>query len=147
MLPHKRWLDDNLGKIGFVLFAFGSILLVLGMAGIVLQMVMRYPGFVASGNSVSDWSQTLMMIASLHYGFGTTLTVIGVAFYCLGRLIENSFVTIVGFERTPPSKLLVKGPDENNVVWIGSPYDSPIDAQLAAQAFAARLGSSAGSVP
>jgi len=137
MFSNKRWFDQNLGRIGFILFSCGAVLLALGIINVAIETV---AGIDLSNQTSLGWLQRLLLVGRLYYGLGSTLSWIGALFYCLGRLLESGFVTIIGFERTPPSKLLVKGPDENHVVWIGNPYDSALDAELAAQALAKRLG-------
>jgi hypothetical protein len=140
MLENKHWIDRNLRSIGLVMFIIGMILLTLETAFALIE--------VATGNvqwNFMDSSLGLPMrilyVASMHYVLGALLVGLGVALYCVSKFLDMSIITIVGFERTPPSELIVRGPDEHNVIWIGKAYKNAVDAELAKQAFSQRIGS------
>jgi hypothetical protein len=139
MLEQKRWMDRHLADIGFVMFSIGMVLLTLGTVAVLIEQVTNSPQW---GFSRDAWGvfKGIVWVSSLHYGLGAALAWIGAIFYVLGRFLESSQVTIVGFGQTAPSELIMEGPDENNVVWIGKPYKNAIDAELAAKVFRERIG-------
>lgn len=134
----KSWMDRHLATTGFVIFVVGLLFLVLGVVGLLGDVV---SGPIMSVTNTTGFATRLLFAATrMDFSLGLLLAPVGAALYCLGRFLEVAFVTIVGFERTPPSELLVKGPDQNNVVWIGKPYPNLVEAELAQHAFAQRLG-------
>lgn len=139
MFEGRHWMDRNLTKIGLILFAVGVFLLTLGIIGVFVELVTGSPQW-QFGPGPWGFLKGILYVARLNYGLGTLLAPIGAVFYCLGRFLEVGLVTIVGFERTPPSELIVRGPDDQHIVWIGKPYKNAVDAELAKQAFSQRIG-------
>jgi hypothetical protein len=64
-------------------------------------------------------------------------------FFVGAKFFETRTVMTIGFDRADGSKVAVKGPDDENVVWIGRRYDSPREAQAVASAMAERLAANA----
>jgi hypothetical protein len=139
MLEQKRWMDRHLANIGFIMFCIGMVLLTLGTIAVLIEQVTNNTQWGFS-NDAWGFFKGIVWVSSLHYGLGSALAWIGAVFYCLGRFLELSHVTIVGFGQADPSELIVKGPDKDHVVWIGKPYKNEIDAEAAANAFSARIG-------
>jgi len=132
-------MDRNLSRVGLIMFGVGVFLLALGIIAVFVELVTGSQQW-QFGPGPWGYLKSVLYVARFDYGLGTILTPIGAAFYCLGRFLEVGIVTIVGFERTPPSELIVKGPDDQNIVWIGKPYKNAVDAELARQAFSQRIG-------
>jgi hypothetical protein len=59
------------------------------------------------------------------------------------KFIEMRTVLTVGFDRLDAEKTTLKGPDENNIVWIGHRYGTSFEAEAVANVFAERLRESA----
>jgi hypothetical protein len=59
------------------------------------------------------------------------------------RVLETRSVLTIAFDRLDATRMQVKGPDENNVVWIGQRYASQFEADSVAAVIADRLKSSA----
>jgi hypothetical protein len=59
------------------------------------------------------------------------------------KLLETRSVITIAFERLDAARMQVKGPDENNVVWIGQRYASRFEADAVAAVIDDRLKSSA----
>ena len=137
MTSWRSRFDSRLAGIGLVLFFLGSALFIMGLIGTA--------GY-SYATSTQDFSLSplitgLVTFMSSQFSTGLHLLWVGAVLYALGRLLERGFITIIGFEHTPPSQLIVKGPDEKNVVWIGKPYSNPVEAEMAAKSFSQRLGS------
>ncbi len=122
----------------------GAVFAILGFILLLIDFVVL-PTF--SGVTGSPRPELLPIIlrstASLVFSAGTSLFWAGVVLYALGRLLDRSSITILGFERTEPSECTVRGPDENNTVWIGRSYKHPMDAEHAVLALKERLGDDA----
>jgi hypothetical protein len=69
--------------------------------------------------------------------YASTIFIVGAKF------IETRTVLTVGFDKLDVAKVSVKGPDENNIVWIGHRYGTQFEAEAVAVAFAERLNQSA----
>jgi hypothetical protein len=142
MFAGRHWMDRNLARVGLIMFGVGLFLLILGTIGVFVELVTGSPQW-QFGAGPWGFLKEVLYVARFEYGLGALLAPIGAAFYCLGRFLEVGLVTIVGFEKTPPSELIVKGPDDQNIVWIGKPYKNAVDAELAARAFSQRIGRTA----
>ena len=55
------------------------------------------------------------------------------------KFFETRTVLTVGFDTVDGSKVTVKGPDEEHVVWIGRRYDTAKEAEAVASVIADRL--------
>jgi hypothetical protein len=59
------------------------------------------------------------------------------------KFFETRTVLTVGFDTVDGSKVTVKGPDEEHVVWIGRRYDTAREAEAVAGVIADRLAAGA----
>jgi hypothetical protein len=64
-------------------------------------------------------------------------------FWIGAKFIEMRTVFTIGFDRQDTARITLKGPDDDNVVWIGHRYGTRIEAETVAAAFAERLKESA----
>src|ERR1700722_13890 len=103
MSEGRHWMDRNLTKVGLIMFAVGIFLLALGTIGVFVELLTGSPQW-QFGPGPWGYLKGILYVARFNYGLGTLLAPIGAAFYCLGRFLEVGLVTIVGFERTPPSE-------------------------------------------
>lgn len=55
------------------------------------------------------------------------------------RIFETRSMISIGYDAADASKLAVKGPDGDHVVWIGRRYGSAYEAEVVATAFAERI--------
>jgi hypothetical protein len=55
------------------------------------------------------------------------------------KFFETRTIMTVGFDQVDGSKIAVKGPDDDNVVWIGRRYGSPFEAQAVATTLAEQI--------
>ncbi len=63
------------------------------------------------------------------------------------KVFETRTLMSIGYDAIDAGKIAIKGPDDDNVVWIGRRYASPHEAQVVAAAFAERLGEPAPAKP
>jgi len=68
--------------------------------------------------------------------YAATIFIVGAKF------IETRTILTIGFDKLDASKIKLNGPDEDNVVWIGHCYSTPLEAQAIADTFAERLKAS-----
>ncbi|HEX3809005.1 MAG TPA: hypothetical protein VHW02_04835 [Rhizomicrobium sp.] len=59
------------------------------------------------------------------------------------KFIETRTIFTVGFDKLDAVRVKVKGPDENNVVWVGHAYANNLEAQAVSDTIAERLKQSA----
>jgi hypothetical protein len=69
--------------------------------------------------------------------YAATVLFVGAKFF------ETRTIFTIGFDKVDAEKMSIKGPDENNVVWVGHRYGSPLEAESIANALAERLKESA----
>jgi len=60
-----------------------------------------------------------------------------------GKFFETRTMVTIGFDKLDASNIALKGPDENNVVWVGHKYANALEAQAVSDATAERLKQSA----
>ena len=124
----RRWIDANLVRIGIWSF-------VVGVALIGLTAAMNVFPITGGDGSTS----VALMLYFLMVRVAQPLTYVSALLIGGGVLLRNWRVTLVGFENSPLEELMVHGPDEANVVWIGKRYENAFDAEAAANALANRL--------
>ena len=59
------------------------------------------------------------------------------------QIFETRTVFSIGFDRVDAAKMTVKGPDEDNIVWVGHRYNSSLEAEAIAAALNERISASA----
>ena len=60
-------------------------------------------------------------------------------FFVGAKFLETRTIMTIGFDKLDASRMTLKGPDEDNVVWIGHRYGTKLEAEVIASAFAGRL--------
>ena len=63
------------------------------------------------------------------------------------KVFETRTLMSIGYDSIDAGKVAVKGPDDDNGVWLGRRYASPHEAQVVAAAFAERMGEAAPAKP
>jgi hypothetical protein len=63
-------------------------------------------------------------------------------FFVGAKFLEMRTVFTVGFDKMDTDKVSMKGPDEDNIVWVGYRYANRLEAETIAEAFAERLRAS-----
>lgn len=67
------------------------------------------------------------------------LILVGAVVFVGGGLFETRSIFSVGFDRLDAAKVSAKGPDGDNIVWIGHRYATRLEAQAVAAAIGERL--------
>lgn len=67
------------------------------------------------------------------------MILVGVLLFVGAKFVETRHLFTVGFDDVDAHFVRVKGPDDENTVWIGHRYDSRVDAEAVATAFENRL--------
>jgi len=65
--------------------------------------------------------------------YASTIFLVGAKFF------ETRTIMTVGFDRSDASKMVLKGVDQDNIVWIGRRYGTTLEAEVVAAAIAERL--------
>jgi hypothetical protein len=69
--------------------------------------------------------------------YASTVLLVGAKFF------ETRSMISVAFDKLDAGKMAMKGPDENNTIWIGRKYGTALEAELVAAALESRLQESA----
>lgn len=126
----------------------GLRVLVACIAAIVLLILLDgiMKGPIAFRYAIHDGHGTFTMLATwivdLRYlaeqgVYAATIFFVGAKFF------ETRSVFTIGFDKLDADKVVLNGPDENNVVWIGHRYPTRLEAETIAIAFEERLKQSA----
>jgi hypothetical protein len=67
------------------------------------------------------------------------LIYVGTLMFVAAKFFEGRTILTIGFDKLNSKNVLLNGPDENNVVWIGHRYETSLEAQAIAEAFNVRL--------
>ena len=95
------------------------------------------------------------------YGGGTILTMLlvwcmdfrylfeqliyaGAIVFIGGKFIETRSIFTIGFDNLDKDKVRMKGPDDDNIVWIGHRYGSRMEAETVASTIESRLKENGG---
>jgi hypothetical protein len=84
----------------------------------------------------------LAMFATWSYDLRQTfdgLIYIGALIFIGAKFFETRTVFSVGFDNLDGGRVQLKGPDDDNIVWIGHRYSSNLEAQTVASAIEERL--------
>ena len=60
-------------------------------------------------------------------------------FFVGAKFFETRSIFTVGFDKLDAAKIAFKGPDEDNIVWVGQRYGTRVEAEVIAEALAVRL--------
>jgi hypothetical protein len=66
-----------------------------------------------------------------------------VIFFVGAKFVETRTIFTVGFDKLDATKVSFKGPDDDNIVWIGHRYGSRLEAETVAAAIENRMKESA----
>jgi hypothetical protein len=94
----------------------------------------------------ADRPEIEMMLQLWCYGLRNIAEVVlssAVIVFVAARFFEARTVLTVGFDRIDASKVSLKGPGDDNIVWIGHRYGSKLEAESVAAAFESRMKESA----
>jgi len=96
----------------------------------------------SSGNSRATFAMFSVWVVDFRYlaeqaVYAATTFLVGAKFFEMRTLFA------VGFDKMDASKVKLKGPDDENVVWIGYRYANRMEAETVAEAFEERLKQSA----
>lgn len=71
------------------------------------------------------------------------LIYVGALVFVGAKFFETRTIFTVGFDKLDAAKVAMKGPDEDNVVWVGHRYASRLEAETVAATIGERLKQSA----
>jgi hypothetical protein len=138
--PYKQWSER----------ALTVLLISIGMAiGLsILDGVMKGPveaGVISIGSSENGravYAMFTVWVVDFRYlaeqaVYAATIFLVGAKFFEMRTLFT------VGFDKMDASKVKLKGPDDENVVWIGYRYANRMEAEAIAAAFEERRKQSA----
>lgn len=137
--PHKNWSDTGL-RILII-----SIAAAIGLA--LADGVMKGPvedAMIASGHISRPAVYVLISTWIVDFRYLAEQAIYAATIFFVGaKFIETRTVFSVGFDKVDASRVAMKGPDDDNVVWIGYRYANRLEAETIAAAFEDRLKQSA----
>ncbi|MBS0470397.1 MAG: hypothetical protein JSR60_04940 [Proteobacteria bacterium] len=134
--PRRKWSDIGLSVL------IGSVLacVVLVIADGILHGPIAYSQTDTADRSVlvmlTYWVIDFRYLAEQGV-YAATIFFVGAKFF------ETRTIFTIGFDAQDADKLSLKGPDADNIVWIGHRYANAMEAEMVAIAFAERLKQSA----
>lgn len=109
------------------------------IASIVLSIL---DGIFKGGVYLGAYSLSYVMVTTwiADFRFLAGQAVYAATIFIVGaKFIETRSIFTVGFDKLDVAKMTLKGPDDDNVVWIGHRYGTQLEAEAVAAAFAERL--------
>jgi len=137
--PHNRWSAVGLRVLVGAIVAAIVLALADGiMKGPVEESITSSGGSSRAGGFVlfTTWIVDFRYLAEQAV-YAATIFFVGAKFF------ETRTVFTVGFDRIDASKVVMKGPDDENIVWVGHRYANRLEAETVAAAFQVRLEESA----
>jgi hypothetical protein len=138
--PYRQWSDIGLAALVISIAAAVAISLLDGL--------MKGPieaGQIADSTEHSRAMFAMLSVWVVDFRYLSEQAVYAATIFFVGaKFFETRTVFTVGFDKMDTDKVSMKGPDENNIVWIGYRYANRLEAETIAEAFAERLRASAG---
>ena len=134
----QRWSDRGL-----------SLAIWSAVAAVVLALadgVFKGPLSFRYGAGDMHNAAVLSMLATWCYDLRQSvdgLIYIGALVFIGAKFFETRTIFTVGFDTLDSAKISMKGPDDDNIVWIGHRYGSKLEAETVAQTIESRLKDSA----
>jgi hypothetical protein len=123
---------------------FGLKLAIGATIANVLLSLMHAAFELASYRTVSHEAMVVLITLCNDLRYLTEqLLYVGALVFVGGKFFETRTIFTVGFDKLDAAKVAMKGPDDDNVVWIGHRYATPLEAQTVAAAIEERLKASA----
>ena len=91
-----------------------------------------------------DYVMLVTWVSNFRYVFEQGIEA-AIILFVGAKFLESRTTLAVGFDKLDSSRVSVKGPDEQNTVWIGQRYATAIEAQAIAETMVERLKQSASS--
>jgi hypothetical protein len=115
----RRWIDAHLVGLGVAMLTASATL-----AALLATYQEVWP-------RTSAPSSTFIVSFVLATQLSRVLIYLGGFLIGVGILLRNWQVVIVGFENSDLKELIVDGPDDNNIVWLGKRYSNAFEAEAA----------------
>ena len=113
------------------------------LRGIVLSIVVTAglsiaDGVVSPHSHDADFTVISRWLYDFRYLFEQLIYVSAILYVGM-KFLETRTVFSVGFNMADSSRISMKGPDEDNIVWVGRKYDSLVEAETVATAIQQKL--------
>jgi hypothetical protein len=108
--------------------------------------VFKGPLAIKYGMGDMHYAAVLSMLATWTYDLRQTvdgLIYIGALVFIGAKFFETRTIFTVGFDNLDGAKISMKGPDDDNIVWIGHRYGTRMEAETIAATIESRLKESA----
>jgi hypothetical protein len=127
--PADLWSGRSLSALVISFVA----LVVLSIAdGLMKAYLLRHLRDSAGLTALSTWIMDFRYVSE-QVMFVAAIVFVGAKFF------ETRTIFTVGFDKLDRAKVAIKGPDEDNVVWIGHRYQTKLEAEAVSTAMAEKL--------
>ncbi len=132
--PQYQW--SKLGRNALV------VSIILASALSIVDGILKGP--VQHAGTGVDPTYIMMATWTVDFRYLFEQGILAAAVFFIGAMfLETRTTFTIGFDKLDAEKMSIKGPDENNVVWIGHRYGTPLEAESIANALSERLKESA----
>jgi hypothetical protein len=125
---------------------WGRIAFYVGIFSLVISIVIGVGDAIFQAYTM-DFSGPVYVFWRVLFGHAEYLMIqliyVAALVFVAAKFFEVRTIITVGFDRLDGAKVVLKGPDEQNVVWIGHRYGSKYEADAIAVALQNRLRESA----
>lgn len=114
------------------------------IGSIIASVVMAIPHGIFEGRVYGnlgdrmEWMTLATWCSDLRVLFDQ-LIYAGTIFFIGAKFIETRNIFTVGFDKLDAAKVSLKGPDDDNIVWIGHRYGTRMEAETVATTIESRL--------
>ena len=123
----------------------GVFALILGVIFVLLDGYLR--GYLKNQVDASNLPPAVIVMAgewcySLHFLCESVIGAAAIVFIG-AKFLEARTILSVGFDQIDSAKMAIKGPDDDNIVWVGHRYGTKLEAESVALTLENRLKESA----
>ena len=127
--PADLWSSRSLSALAI---SFAALIILSVADGLMKAYLLQHLRDSAGLTALSTWIMDFRYVSE-QVMFVATIIFVGAKFF------ETRTIFTVGFDKLDRSKVAIKGPDENNIVWIGHRYETKLEAEAVSSAMAEKL--------
>ncbi len=131
--------ERNWSRLGLQLAVWGTVLAAIAA---VLDGVLRY--LQVKFVNADSYGMFLMIgawVTDFFYLFEQCIFG-GIVLFAAAKFLEARTTFTIAFDKLDAANMKMTGPDDDNVVWIGQRFATPVEAHVMAEAIQARLKAS-----
>ncbi len=130
----RKWSDVGLGALAFSVVA---VIFLAIVDGLIKRFTMNH-----AGGMTPDFVMFATWVLDFRYIFEQGVYAATV-FFIGAKFLETRTLLTIGFDKLDGSRVVLKAPGDDNVVWIGHRYGTKLEADAVSATLAERLKESA----